>query len=215
MNPANFLTELKIEDIAEGRDTRLFRLEEDFRVYSGVLDAIINVPTGFICDGESIPAFLQFLVPPFGLSKRAAICHDYLYRNRGYYDSDNVFHPVTRTQADAVYRELCLAKGLPAWRTATRWTVLRLVGWKAWNDDARLTKLPTANAAIWICASFLTACSLTPEQRATLEANALKDAAAAAQGGLTTGTWQGAALAAGAQVIRNHTATKNPVKVTP
>lgn len=142
MKPASFLTELRIEDIAEGMQTHLYRLEEDFRVYSGVLDAVIDVPAGFVCDGESIPAILQPIAPTFGLSKRAAICHDFLYRNRGYYDADNGFHPVTRQQADAVYHELCEAKGLPAWRTNVRWAVLRLVGRKAWNDDARQLEKP-------------------------------------------------------------------------
>lgn len=142
MNKAEFLTDLKLLDISEGTQTRLFELEVPFRVYSGVLDAIIEVPAGFECDSESIPVWLQCIAPPFGLSKRAAITHDFLYRNRGYYDADHQFHPVTRQQADAVYHELCEAKGLPAWRSNIRWAVLRLVGWKAWNDDARLLNSP-------------------------------------------------------------------------
>ncbi len=142
MKPASFLTDLKIEDIAEDWQIRLFQLEADFVVYSGVLDAIISVPAGFVCDGESIPAWVQPIAPPFGLSKRAAIVHDFLYRNRGYFDADKGFHPVTRQQADAVYHELCEAKGLPAWRSNIRWAVLRLVGWKAWDDDARQMAKP-------------------------------------------------------------------------
>jgi uncharacterized membrane protein len=63
----------------------------------------------------------------------------------------------------------------------------------------------------------LSSCSLTPVQKATLSANALKDANAALVGGLTTGTWAGAAAGATAQVIKNHsTAAKNPgVPVNP
>jgi len=66
-------------------------------------------------------------------------------------------------------------------------------------------------------ALFHTSCSLTPEQKATLSANALKDANAALVGGLTTGTWAGAAAGATAQVMKNHsTAPKNPgVPVNP
>ena len=65
---------------------------------------------------------------------------------------------------------------------------------------------------------FLSSCSLSQEQKATLESNALKDANAALIGGLSTGTWQGALAGAGAQAIRNHlptTAAKNPVSVNP
>lgn len=68
-----------------------------------------------------------------------------------------------------------------------------------------------------LCA-LLPSCSLSPQDKATLESNALKDANAALAGGLATGTWQGALAGAGAQVIRNHTpltAAKNPVKVGP
>jgi len=61
----------------------------------------------------------------------------------------------------------------------------------------------------------LSSCSLTPEQKATLSANALKDANAALLGGLSTGTWAGAAAGATAQEIENLrarplTAPKNP-----
>ena len=137
MNKAEFLTDLKVLDITEGKETQTWQLESPFRVYSGVLDAIIEVPAGFVSDGESIPLAVQWLAPPFGLSKRAAIIHDALYRNRGYYDANNKLHPVTRQQADAVYRELCEAKGLSSWRSSIRWSVLRLVGWKAWNDNSK------------------------------------------------------------------------------
>ena len=60
----------------------------------------------------------------------------------------------------------------------------------------------------------MVSCSLTDDQKVNLA----KDANAALVGGLTTGTWAGAAAGATAQVIRNHaplTAAKNPVKVVP
>lgn len=50
----------------------------------------------------------------------------------------------------------------------------------------------------------LTSCGLTADQKATLEANLVKDGAAALAGGLATGSWQGAALAGGAQAVNNH-----------
>lgn len=71
---------------------------------------------------------------------------------------------------------------------------------------------------VTLCMLSIASCNLTASQKAELEANALKDGAAALQGGMATGTWQGAAMAAGAQVVRNHTpltAAKNPVNVTP
>ena len=134
MNEAAFLTELKVLDVSEGYETDTLELEADFRVYSGVLDAIVNVPAGFRCDGESVPVAIRFLVPKFGQSKRAAIVHDYLYRTGGYNTVDGCFKPVCRSMADKVYKELALLKGTPAWRAWLRYSVLRLVGWKAWNE---------------------------------------------------------------------------------
>lgn len=134
---AEFITEFKALDVTEGRDTHTLELLEPLMVYSGVLDCIIKVPAGFRFDGESIPAFLQWLVPPFGQSKRGACVHDYLYRFAGYHNADGGLVSVTRTEADAVYRELCRAKGLPKWRASLRWSVLRVVGWAAWNANRK------------------------------------------------------------------------------
>lgn len=59
----------------------------------------------------------------------------------------------------------------------------------------------------------LTSCSLTSQQKQTLELNALKDVEAGGLVYLTTGSGAAAAIAAGAQVVRNNTpvtAAKNP-----
>ena len=64
-------------------------------------------------------------------------------------------------------------------------------------------------------ALFHTSCALTEAQKKNLTTNALKDANAALVGGLTTGTWAGAAAGAGAQVLQNHsglTSAKQPIE---
>ena len=138
MNESCFLNEFVVLDVTEGRAVSTLRLAAPFSVYSESLDAIITVPEGFEFDGESIPLWLQWLVKPFGLSKRGACVHDYLYRFRGYDTADGIRIPVTRAEADHAYRELVEAKGLPKWRGHLRWVVLRLVGWAAWNSNRRL-----------------------------------------------------------------------------
>jgi len=141
MNKAEFLTEFLARDITDGMETNCLQLMADFRVYSGVLDSIVNVPSGFIFQ-ESIPQAVQGIAPLFGASKRAACLHDFAYQHRGFYDANGKFHPVTRAQADDVYREICEAKGMPKRTAYFRWLILRLVGWKAWNDDSRLISKP-------------------------------------------------------------------------
>jgi len=131
-----FLSDFRVWEKAEGTQVHAYELAEDFLVFSQVLKARITVPKGFPFDGESIPPEIAWLVKPMGESRRGACVHDYLYRYAGYKNSMGVFVPVTRAQADAVYKELVIAKGLPAWRAMVRWAVLRLVGGAAWNDNS-------------------------------------------------------------------------------
>jgi hypothetical protein len=132
---ACFLSEFRVADISDGREINKLELLEPFQVYSAHLDSIITVPSGFKFDGESIPLALQWLVPPFGQSKRGACVHDYLYRNHGFHTLTGVRIPVSRADADAVYHELILAKGLPKWRATVRYYTLRAVGFIAWNNS--------------------------------------------------------------------------------
>ena len=134
---AEFLTDFRVLDITEDYEVQKLRLIEPFRVYSAVLDDQVQVSEGFEFDGESIPLILQGWVKPFGQSRRGAAVHDWLYRQGGYYRADSSFVPVTRKQADEVYRELILAKGLAPWRATLRYHILRLVGWSAWNQNEK------------------------------------------------------------------------------
>ena len=67
-----------------------------------------------------------------------------------------------------------------------------------------------------ILSLFHASCSLSQEQKDKLASNLAKDANAALVGGLTTGTWAGAAAGAGAQVVKNHTSAKQLIgKINP
>lgn len=133
--PAEFLTEFRALDVAEGTETDRLELLAAFMVYSAVLQDIVTAPEGFTFDGESIPVAVRWLAPPFGQSKRGACIHDYLYRTRGYHRLNGEFVIVTRKQADQVYLELVRLKGLPILRSYTRYAVLRLAGWWAWHTQ--------------------------------------------------------------------------------
>lgn len=135
MRPPEFISEFEALDVAEGQQTNMLRLLSPLVVFSAVLDDVVTVPAGFTFDGESIPVWLHGFVPPFGQSKRGACVHDYLYRHHGYHLPNGALMPVSRSAADAVYKELVQLKGLPSWRAAVRWGVLRLVGWIAWNNQ--------------------------------------------------------------------------------
>lgn len=127
-----FLSELEYRDISEGRDIVRLELTKPFGFHSEVLGCDFWVPEGFVSDGESIPSALHSVVHPFGLSRRAAVLHDALYKHAGYFVA-SLFFPVTRATADAVYREAVLVKGLASWRAWVRYYILRAFGWLAWN----------------------------------------------------------------------------------
>jgi hypothetical protein len=134
---AYFITDPKFTLTTEGRDTARLSLDSELVAWSEVLVATICVPTGFEFDGESIPRWLHGICPPYGYSRRGAAIHDYLYRFGGYHLDTGKLMLVTRSQADLVYHEMLLAKGVPSWRANVRWFALRLVGWSAWNANRK------------------------------------------------------------------------------
>ena len=128
---AAFLANTRFEDVAEGSETQRLRTMDELRVFSAVLNAVIVIPAGFEFE-ESIPSFLFSVSRPRGESKRAACVHDWLYRKGSYTNLGGTF-PVKRKQADAVYHELLLAKGVNPVRAYFRWLGVRLGGWSSFK----------------------------------------------------------------------------------
>jgi len=89
------------------------------------------VPVGFESDGASVPRFCWRLVFPPGdpLALRAAFLHDFIYRT----------HPAgwTRAQADALFRDVLIADGVPKWRAYLAWSGVRIGGAKAWKEGGK------------------------------------------------------------------------------
>lgn len=100
-------------------------LVHDWRImYRGELYVI---PCGFVTDGASIPAWLQWLCgSPFGIPRfYAALVHDFLYSGG---DPE-----ATRADADDLFRDLQIVLGIPRWKAYTEWAALRLFGWTHWQ----------------------------------------------------------------------------------
>ena len=136
LRPAEFLTNPRFFDITEGRETQRLELESDLFAYSAVLGSELVVRAPFIFE-ESIPRPLIGMAPAMGVTKRGACIHDALYRFGGYHEPEvgqpDTFIPVTREQADAVYREMLIAKGYTPFLARIRWLAVRLGGWRAWK----------------------------------------------------------------------------------
>lgn len=85
------------------------------------------VPTGFECDGASVPRFLWGAVFPQGdhQAMYGAIFHDYCYRT----------HPVewSRWESDKAFYDLMRMGGVPYCRAQKAYWGVRLFGGSAWD----------------------------------------------------------------------------------
>lgn len=79
------------------------------------------IPNGFQTDGASIPRFLWRLCgyPLQAPRIYAAIVHDYLYSG---------FLPVSRAEADDIYRRLLVQYGWGSWKARIEYLALRMFG---------------------------------------------------------------------------------------
>ncbi len=104
---------------------RRFRLVSPFvfRLANGAC-LELEIPAGFITDFASTPRLLWPLFPPTGPWMRAALVHDYCYREQV---------PFSRFLADALFREVMRLDGVPRWRRIVFYWAVRLFGWLWWR----------------------------------------------------------------------------------
>lgn len=97
--------------------------------------ACYEVPAAFVTDFASIPRLIQLVLSPtHGIVSdygRAAVIHDWLYRNGA-----RMTPPVTRRQADQVFYDAMLCEDV-LWPTRfLMWLAVRLFGWTAYQKSA-------------------------------------------------------------------------------
>lgn len=110
----------EFRDLPDGRWVQLTRgLTYDFGTSGEGWGARVDVPAGFTTDFASTPRLLHAVFPPRGPWNRAAIVHDYLYRETG----------CSRFLADAIFRDAMASLGVPAWRRVLMYYAVRLFGW--------------------------------------------------------------------------------------
>ena len=87
----------------------------------------ITVPSAYVSNGFSLPAWSVWCLDPFGRGMRAAVIHDYLYE---YNPRDE-----SRSVADRIFRQAMWAAGVPLWRRWLYWLAVRIApqarqGWR-------------------------------------------------------------------------------------
>jgi Protein of unknown function (DUF1353) len=145
---AEFLSRLRYDDFSTFERPIWLKVNSPFLVYTAVLQTVLEINVGFESDGRSTPRALWNIVPPVGPALWAAVPHDKLYKDGGYYIGrvygaegdvlvEGTFVPILQEQADAVYRELMILKGFSRFRAWWSWYALRKAGSFAWNEHRR------------------------------------------------------------------------------
>ena len=124
---SRFLTPLRIEDTGVAHNGRpIFRILESFDYEIGAEGSglIIQVPIGFETDFASVPKFLWFVLPPWGIHGKAAVLHDFLYRRASGFGKD---------VADAIFYEAMTVLGVTWWRRYLMYLGVAYLGRSAYN----------------------------------------------------------------------------------
>jgi hypothetical protein len=95
----------------------------------------ITIAAPFEFDLATIPRIFWPLIAPFELSIVAPLAHDFLYLNKGDPPPPALVPPrtYTRADADALFRRLMRAEGIPAWRRVLAYAAVRVFGAPAWG----------------------------------------------------------------------------------
>ncbi len=115
--------------------------------YRGSTDEFV-VPAGMRTDFASVPRAFVWFLPRYGRYTRAAILHDYLWRFRVGSATD----PVSRRDADGLFRRVMRELGVPFLRRWIMWTAVRWAaltkpdGRRGWLGDAPQVLLVTVVA---------------------------------------------------------------------
>jgi hypothetical protein len=121
---SRFLTDLVLVDV----DGETWIVHEDLRYESDHLHgALIEVPAGTKTDLASIPQLVWNIAPKTGLHDPGAVIHDWLYTSGA----------VPKDDADSVFYEAMLVKGVPKWRAWVMYNAVRWFGRHAWNSHRR------------------------------------------------------------------------------
>lgn len=78
-------------------------VKKTFRYYvDGDFNRWVEVPKGFLTDGASVPRFFWGLIPPWGKYGQAAVLHDWLCEEMGYWNYGR-WEALTRREVDHLF----------------------------------------------------------------------------------------------------------------
>jgi len=119
---SSFTTPLLVKVDDSGR---IFELLENFSFYrTGKEEETITVPKGFLTDFASIPQFAWSIYPPLGKYGKAAVIHDWLYKQAGLQGH------YKRKDCDDIFLDGMTVLGVSFISRHIIYNMVRLFGWK-------------------------------------------------------------------------------------
>ena len=108
-------------------------------VYQGARDRF-KVAAGFSTDLASVPRLLWWLIPPLGLYQRAAVIHDYLYREQPCVwmpldETSSGHFPISRKDADGIFYRIMKEEGVWTPKAWIMWKAVSWFGWISWKNN--------------------------------------------------------------------------------
>lgn len=105
------------------------------------LDIRVDIPAGFVSDGNSVPKAFQGY---FGRWEcvESGLVHDWLYDNPGAFSSHSRTPPLSRGEVDSIHRRILELKGFRWTKRQLLYGILRSCGFLAWNRHRSVDTQP-------------------------------------------------------------------------
>lgn len=106
--------------VCEVLDNNVYRVFREFDYHVGSLDSgfKITIESGFETDFASIPRILWGVLPPNGRYTKAAVIHDWMYKNAY----------LTKVEADSIFYEAMLVLGVNKLTAKIMYNAVKLFG---------------------------------------------------------------------------------------
>jgi hypothetical protein len=111
-------------------------LTDDLEVWVNIFNQKIEltIPKHFRCDLASIPQMFQWLIPKLGKWNKAAVVHDWFYKNpRLENERGKYIATLSREQVDGLFYQIMKGSGVSWWKRHAMYRAVRLGGWWTWN----------------------------------------------------------------------------------
>lgn len=128
----SFTTPLIVSPLLDGRTWRLYRsFTYRYKSCAGLVN--INIPAGFSTDFASVPRIFWTIISPWGKFGKAAVLHDYLYRNHQVKIAKQISLSFSRKEVDTIFLYTMRHCGTSPVKAKIMYWAVRVFGRWSWK----------------------------------------------------------------------------------